>query len=131
MGKGCENRKGKIAGYGNLVLSWLKIYLRWLKENGSLVYTAFVVTLRVSKESKACQMLPIITFVCCLSFLVLLFSLFSSLGKRNQITEVRSHVHYDHELICTDSCLVDRFDLFCFCLDGPVWPGRSFGLSIC
>ena len=63
MGKGCENGKGKIAGYGNLVLSWLKIYLHWLKENGSLVYTAFVVKLRVSKESKACQILPIITFV--------------------------------------------------------------------
>ena len=96
MGMGCENRKGKIAGYRNLVLSWLKIYLRWLKENGSLVYTAFVVKLWVSKGSKACQILPIITFVCCSSFPVLLFSLFSSLGKRYQITEVRRSCTYLH-----------------------------------
>ena len=76
MGMGWENRKGKIAGYGNLVLPWLKIYLSLLKENGSLVYTAFVVKLRVSKESKACQILPIITFVCCSSFLVCYFRRF-------------------------------------------------------
>ena len=58
------------------------------------VYTAFVVKLRVSKESKACQILPIVTFECCSSFPVLLFSSFSSLWKRYQITEFRSHVHY-------------------------------------
>ena len=65
MGKGCEDRKGKIAGYGNLVLSWLKIYLPWLKKNGSLVYTAFVIKLRVSKESKACQIFFVHLFWFC------------------------------------------------------------------
>ena len=44
------------------------------------------------KGSEACQILPIITFLCCSSSPVLLFSSFSSLGKRYQITEVRSHV---------------------------------------
>ena len=44
------------------------------------------------KGSEACQILPIITFLCCLSFPVLVFLSFSSLGKRYQITEVRSHV---------------------------------------
>ena len=42
------------------------------------------------KGSEACQILPIITFVCCSSFPVLLFSSFSSLEKRYQITEVRT-----------------------------------------
>ena len=64
------------------------------------MYTAFVVRLRVSKESKACQILPIITFVCCSSFPVLLFSSFSSLGKRYQITDVRSHVDQHRVLFC-------------------------------
>ena len=64
------------------------------------VYTVFVVRLRVSKESKVCQILPIITFVCCSSFPVLLFSSFSSLGKRYQITEVRSHVDQHRVLFC-------------------------------
>ena len=44
------------------------------------------------KGSEACQILPIITFLCCSSFPVLLLSSFSSLGKRYQITDVRSHV---------------------------------------
>ena len=42
------------------------------------------------KGSEACQILPIINFVCCSSFPVLLFSSFSSLEKRYQITEVRT-----------------------------------------
>ena len=45
------------------------------------------------KEVKPVKFLLIITFVYCSSFPVLLFSSFLSLGKRNQITEVRSHVH--------------------------------------
>ena len=32
-------------------------------------------------------------------------------------------------MICTDSCFVDVFDLFCFCLDGPVGPERSLSKS--
>ena len=54
------------------------------------------------KGSEACQILPImtiITFLCCSSFPVLLFSSFSSLGKRYQITGVRSHVRQDPALI--------------------------------
>ena len=41
------------------------------------------------KGSEASHILPI----CCLSSPVSLFSSFLSLGKRYQITEVRSHVH--------------------------------------
>ena len=51
------------------------------------------------KGSEACQILPIITFLCCSSFPVLLFSSFSSLGKRYQITEVKSHVRKSPALI--------------------------------
>ena len=101
MGMGCENRKGKIAGYGNLVLSWLSLFLsknvlalserKWFFS----VYTAFVIKLLVSKElSKACQILPTITFVCCSSFPVLLFSSFSSFGKRYQIKSPRLEITF-------------------------------------
>ena len=85
MGMGCGNRKRKIVGDGNLVCLLASTERKWFFG----VYTAFVFKLRASKESKACQILPIITFVCCSSFPVLLFSSFSSLGKRYQITEVR------------------------------------------
>ena len=101
MGMGCENREGKIAGYGNLVLSWLSLFLtknvlalserKWFFS----VYTAFVIKLLVSKElSKACQILPTITFLCCSSFPVLLFSSFSSFGKRNQIRSLRLEITF-------------------------------------
>lgn len=60
------------------------------------------------KGSEACQ---IITFVCCSSFLVLLFSSFSLLGKRYQITGVSSHIHYW-------SCIDLHWFLFC----SRTWP---------
>ena len=46
------------------------------------VYTVLVVKLRVSKESKACQILPIITFECCSSFpLLAIFVVFVTLKE--------------------------------------------------
>ena len=66
------------------------------------------------KGSEACQN---ITFVCCSSFLVLLFSTFSSLAKRYQITEVSS----------LKSCIVLHWFLFCS-RNWPflLLPGRTY-----
>ena len=53
------------------------------------MYTVLCIQAMSVKGSEASHILP----MCCLSFPVSLFSSFLSLGKRYQITEVRSHIH--------------------------------------
>ena len=73
MGMGCGNRKGKIAGCGNLVC---------------------IPPLICSQAMSVKEVKPVKFCPLSLSYIVRLFRFYYlSLGKRNQITEVTSRVH--------------------------------------
>ena len=82
------------------------------------VYTAFVVKLWVSKEVKPVKFCPLSLLYIVRLFRFTIFVVF--------VTRKEESNHWGYKsraLICTDSCFVDGFDLFCFFLDGP---GRTW-----
>ena len=83
MGMGCGNRKRKIVGYGNLVCLLASTERKWFFS----VYSAFVFKLRVSKESKACQIVKLPAhYHLCVLFVFSGFAIFVVFVTRKEVS---------------------------------------------
>ena len=126
-GDGIRESWGKNSGIREFSFVLTKNSLALTEKKWFLsVYTAFVVKLWVSKEVKPVKFCPLSLFCVVHLFLFYYFRRFRH--SERGIKSLRLEVTFVKIL---HFCFVDGFDLFCFCLDGPVGPGRSFGLSVC